>query len=164
MFTSDATAEVPPAGPLTLAGIDLPAGRQLRADFGDGEPVGWVTADTLSADELTELVRRLAGSFAETGLWPVAVEGLAAEYARPWLEDEFGVPDDRVLTADAVLTEAAADQLPADGEDWEPSARYLGLADPEPGPDLAADELEPILLNEGAAGCCWYRRSARATC
>lgn len=43
MFTSDVTAEVPSAGPLTLAGIDLPAGRQLRADFGDGEPVGWVT-------------------------------------------------------------------------------------------------------------------------
>ncbi|OYO09953.1 hypothetical protein CGZ98_12645 [Enemella evansiae] len=152
MFTADVTAEVPPAGPLTLAGIELPTGRRLRSDFGDGEPVGWVTVEPLPEDRLTELIRRLAGSFAETGLWPVAVEGLSGEYARPWLEDEFGEVDDRVLAADAVLTEAAADLMPDAGEDWEPSARYLGLADSVPGPDLTADELEPILLNEQAGG------------
>jgi Domain of unknown function (DUF4253) len=113
---------LPPAGRYRIADVDVGMGRP--AEVGrplDGPRVDtglWVTDDAV-ADPVTAW-RRLVDLHPETGLWPLLLMSLAADYDhRPWHSGELDpLPLRRVdaLEAASVLTEGWADSLVPMGE------------------------------------------------
>ena len=106
---STTRGDVPPEGPLRLGGIDLPAGVHVRpaddaADFdaaavSDAPPCAWVTEEAVETGLAQQWVRHLASRFGDTGLWPIAVTGIAATgyddgLERPWRSGEVLGPDE----------------------------------------------------------------------
>ncbi|MCL2423899.1 MAG: DUF4253 domain-containing protein [Micrococcales bacterium] len=109
----------------------------------DAEPdaatvaVAWVSDEILDLRRLDDLVRRLAGAFAQTGLWPLAAVGLDDDLERPWHDGELAGPDPQTFEAVDVLAEADT----YEDDEIGPTVPFLGLADLVPGPDLTADAL-----------------------
>ncbi|TCC00652.1 DUF4253 domain-containing protein [Micromonospora zingiberis] len=67
-------------------GVPLPAGRTVRGDEGAGErPVLWVSDDPAPAGLWT----RLHAAHPQSGLWPLLLDGLDGDAARPWDTGEF---------------------------------------------------------------------------
>ena len=141
---STTRGEVPPEGPLRLGGIDLPAGLHVRpadddADFdavaavSGAPPCAWVTDGAVEVDLVEQWVRHLASRFGDTGLWPIAVTGIAATgyddgLDRPWRSGEVLGPDE--------------------GSDFDVEAFLLSPGEPEDDedPDIAAylESIAPI--------------------
>lgn len=116
-----------------VAGVTLPTGRHVRADGGEGVVVAWISVDLLSADELNDLIPRLAAVFPDTGLWPLQARGLdRGNLDRPWASGEMDGPVGEIPDVLPVLTR----RLPA-GPDV---AAVAALAPPVPGPDMPAGQ------------------------
>ena len=113
---------LPPAGPCRVEDVDVGIGRPAKVgclQAGPGADTGlWVTDDEV-ADPVTAW-RRLVGRYPETGLWPLLLMSLAADYDhRPWHSGELDpLPLARVdaLDAAAVLAEGWANSLVPMGE------------------------------------------------
>lgn len=92
---------LPSAGAVNVGGVRLPSGRLIRPDPSmnrgglAGEPVLWVTDVPVGGwrrffgGSLGSLWRKLAIAFPQTGLWPLALEGLNGDEDRPWLAGEL---------------------------------------------------------------------------
>jgi hypothetical protein len=152
---------LPAAGGYRVRDVEVGIGRPAKASRLRVEPRAdtglWLTDDVV-ADPVTAW-RRLVDLYAETGLWPLLLASLAADYDhRPWHSGELEpVPLTRVdaLEAAAVLAEGWADSLVPMGENpyvqhLQPyGASFPGLAAPlgrEPTPAPAAvpvDALHP---------------------
>src|SRR5690242_18394786 len=83
---------LPPAGRCRVADVDVGIGRPAevgRLEPGPGPGAGlWVTDDAV-ADPVTSW-RRLVAVHPETGLWPLLLMSLAADYDhRPWHSGEL---------------------------------------------------------------------------
>ncbi|MDF0532219.1 DUF4253 domain-containing protein [Tsukamurella sp. 8F] len=147
MFQSTA-GTLPTDGTPTIAGVQLPKGRRITATGADQpSQVAWVSDDILPVDQLEPLVRKLAAAFPDTGLWPLRARGLDDDdLSRPWHDGELDGADPRQgLQALAVLSRPL--EAGDDEEEWEEAQSddpepALTLADPLPGPDLTADQLE----------------------
>lgn len=150
---------LPPAGRFRVEDVYVGIGRPAEVDHlrhGPGADSGlWVTDDAV-ADPVTSW-RRLAGLYPGTGLWPLLLMSLAADYDhRPWHSGELDpVPLAGVdaLDTTSVLAEGWADSLVPMGEDpyvehLRPfGAAFPGLAPssrPKSAPSAAAvDALRP---------------------
>lgn len=74
-FRAQTKGNVPPDGPLAIAGLTIPSGVRLISDY-TGEVVGWMVKETPRTHaDLQQVVRVLAYYFPQTGLWPVVVYG-----------------------------------------------------------------------------------------
>lgn len=61
--------------------------------------VAWISVDLLSADELNDLIPRLAAVFPDTGLWPLQARGLdRGNLDRPWASGEMDGPVGEIPT------------------------------------------------------------------
>ena len=113
---------LPPAGRVRVEDVYVGVGRPAAVDRQQGGPGAdtglWVTDDAV-AEPLTSW-RRLAGLYSGTGLWPLLLLSLAADYDhRPWHSGELDpVPLARVdaLETTTVLAEGWADSLVPMGE------------------------------------------------
>ncbi|MBS4103633.1 DUF4253 domain-containing protein [Tsukamurella paurometabola] len=139
--------DLPEAGATEIAGIDLPRGRTVAGSGGDGRAVAWISEDVLTADELGDLVRRLAGVFDRTGLWPVQVpkQYMGSDPDVPWREGRPEPPVTEIPDPlDVVLRYAAEDAAAIDDDDDDPTSPppVTGLAPVQRGPDPQAGELD----------------------
>jgi len=150
---------LPPAGQCRLEDVDVGLGRLAPTSRFRPEPEAppglWVT-DGPVADPVPAW-RRLVGLHPETGLWPLLLMSLAADYDdRPWHSGELDpVPLARVdaLEPAAVLAEGWADSLVPIGENpyvehlYPYGAAFPGLVAPQrsegPAASVAVDALHP---------------------
>jgi Domain of unknown function (DUF4253) len=88
-----ARGQLPPDGELRIGAVTLPAGHRIRASFGSGEPVAWLTGQ-----EVTDTPRAwamLSDAHEHTGLVPVLAGNRGAQGLRPWDDGgEFLAPAD----------------------------------------------------------------------
>ena len=150
---------LPAAGRYRVTDLEVGIGRPAKASRPCAQPRAdtglWLTDDVI-ADSVTAW-RRLVDMYSETGLWPLLLTSLAADYDhRPWHSGELDpVPLARgdALEAAAVLAEGWADSLVPMGENpyvehLHPyGAAFPGLAAPLgreccPAP-VTADALDP---------------------
>jgi hypothetical protein len=109
------SGSLPENGELRIGSVALPAGRQLVAGFGSGQPVAWATSEPVpdpgrvwselsDASPQTGLVPFLLRSLEDLML-PIAMRmfpdedraplaGTHSGAGRPWASDEFGDPED----------------------------------------------------------------------
>ncbi len=83
---------LPEGREVRLASVTLPAGKQIRADDGSGEPVAWVTLEPLT--DAGAVWASLSAAHQETGLVPILLSGLDGTPERPWDDEEFDNPAD----------------------------------------------------------------------
>jgi hypothetical protein len=109
-----------------VGGLDLPPGRPVGSEGGDA-PIAWVT-DQIG--DHAALWARLAGQFAETGLWPVLASGLDdGDLSRPWFDGELAGPDpEEPRDVLAFLTDASASAAWVDEGEEQRDYRLRGLA------------------------------------
>lgn len=86
---------LPPASGAEIGGVKLPEGARPTPNAGHAmhparakkdSPI-WVSAAPVP--DVARLVGALAAAFPKTGLWPVVLESLEREPARPWIAGEF---------------------------------------------------------------------------
>jgi uncharacterized protein DUF4253 len=110
---------MPDDGELRLGSIALPAGRQVVAGFGSGEPVAWATVEPVS--DPGETWRALSDIASDTGLVPFLLAGLDDTTDRPWDAGEFSTPADVSvlprLDAGELLAELWGGEFEDDDED-----------------------------------------------
>lgn len=98
---------LPEDGELRLGSIALPAGKRIRAEYGSGEPVAWVTLQPVPG--AGRVWAALSDAHQETGLVPILLSGLTGSTERPWDDQEFDEPADvaelELLDAASVLRE-----------------------------------------------------------
>ncbi|NNG20033.1 DUF4253 domain-containing protein [Naumannella sp. ID2617S] len=120
--------------------VGLPAGRLIRVNGADGQPVplGWLSD---RADDFTEEWYAVADRFPSSGIWPVKLGGATA-LEPGWLSGGVGSPRPVTEDAEALLarTYAAAEGLP-DLEPWR--TEWKGLAQAEAARDDRA-EVRPL--------------------
>jgi hypothetical protein len=88
-----AVSRLPGDGELTLGPVRLPDGKQVRAGYGSGEPVAWITLDKVP--DAGRVWAALSRAHPETGLVPFLASGLRHDSAeRPWDQEEFTDPAD----------------------------------------------------------------------
>ncbi|GAA2401268.1 DUF4253 domain-containing protein [Mycolicibacterium llatzerense] len=132
MFRAD-PGLLPAADAGEVAGLALPAGRYVRVGAGEGAAVAWISVHPLSADELNDVIPRLAALFPETGLWPLQASGLdRGSLDVPWVSGVMDGPVAEIPDALAVLTR----RRPA-GSGVAPVG---ALTPPVPGPDVPVEE------------------------
>lgn len=106
-FSSPMRGSLPPEGPLSLCGVDLPAGVHLRPGAGLGDvdvPCAWVTAAPVPAESLAVLVQGLAAGFESTGLWPIAMVGFEPSLGRLSMDGQLmGRDEDSDFDVEAFL-------------------------------------------------------------
>ena len=145
----------------------MPAGKRIRAEYGSGEPVAWVSLRPVP--DTGRVWAALSGVHQETGLVPFLLSGLDGSARRPWDDQEFDEPADvaelELLDAASVLQEmweGTAYEVgyeDADEEDEDEgvvemrapfSKLFPGLA---PGEDaaLGQDQIDDVLGSLGAA-------------
>ncbi|MDO4259155.1 MAG: DUF4253 domain-containing protein [Actinomycetaceae bacterium] len=130
-FSAPRRGALPPEGPLTIAGITLPAGVHIYGKEGENpdQPVAWFTSGPFDDPiDIMDAVHTLAAHFPETGLWPLTVTGLDDSLERPWLDGELlgaWQPSDHSFNAEEyLLSEMDPDILE---EDPEYAEYYAGL-------------------------------------
>jgi hypothetical protein len=120
-----ARGKLPQDGELRIGAVTLPAGRRIRASFGSGDAVTWMTSQ-----EVTDIPRAwamLSDAHEHTGLVPVLAGNRGAQGLRPWDDGgEFLAPAgttelDR-LDAARVVAALWDRRLPAEEEDDPESA------------------------------------------
>ncbi|MFF5262504.1 DUF4253 domain-containing protein [Actinomadura viridis] len=154
---------MPSGSPFAKLPGGLPPGRLIEPDEDYADDPTWSGHDAIwvsdeQVPEVAPLWRRLYASRAETGLYPLLLEGLDGEPDRPWHVGELGpapVGTIDVLTAGGVLRRFW-DAIAPDDEDEEepfpglPDGMWAGLAEPGEGsrdPDAAALELVEVLAS-----------------
>ena len=85
-------ADVPEDGELQIGSIRLPAGRKIRSNNGQGEPVAWATTGTMP--DAGRVWAALSEAHAQSGLVPLLLSGIGGDPGRPWDTQEFRDPDD----------------------------------------------------------------------
>jgi Domain of unknown function (DUF4253) len=85
-------ADVPEDGELQIGSVRLPAGRRIRARYGLGGPVAWVTAKPVP--DAGRVWAALSQAHPQSGLVPFLLDGIAGSTERPWDKQELGDPDD----------------------------------------------------------------------
>lgn len=83
---------LPEDGEVRLGPVTLPAGKQIRACDGSGEPVAWATLHPLP--DAGAVWAALSDAHEETGLVPILLSGLDGTPERPWDAEEFDDPAD----------------------------------------------------------------------
>ena len=86
------TADVPADGDVQNGAIRLPAGRRIRGNDGQGEPVAWATTEPVPG--AGRVWAALSKAHAQSGLVPVLLAGIGGDPERPWDTQEFRDPDD----------------------------------------------------------------------
>jgi hypothetical protein len=120
-----ASGKLPRDGELRIGAVTLPAGHRIRASFGSGDPVAWLTGQ-----EVTDTPRAwamLSDAHEHTGLVPVLAGNRGPQGLRPWDDGgEFLAPADLTgldhLDAAQVLASRWDRRLPPLAEDDPQSA------------------------------------------
>ena len=86
------TADVPADGDVRIGAIRLPAGRRIRGDGGQGEPVAWASSELVP--DAGRVWAALSEAHAQSGLVPILLTGIDGDPERPWDTQEFRDPDD----------------------------------------------------------------------
>lgn len=111
---------LPEDGELRIGSITLPAGKRLRAEFGSGAPVAWVTVQPVA--DAGRVWAALSDAHRETGLVPFLLSGLHGSTQRPWDDQEFDEPAD-------VAPLAGMEAASVLKEMWDGSAYEIGYED-----------------------------------
>jgi hypothetical protein len=85
-------ADVPEDGELHIGSVRLPAGRRIRARYGLGGPVAWVTDEPVP--DVGRVWAALSQAHPQSGLVPFLLDGLDDSTERPWDKQEFDDPAD----------------------------------------------------------------------
>jgi Domain of unknown function (DUF4253) len=145
---------LPEGAELRLAGVRLPPGRRVYAEYGSGGPVAWAT--TQPVPDPGRVWAALSEACQATGLVPFLLSSMTGYTRRPWDEGEFNDPADTSalddLDAATVLQSAWNHFVPPEEEDDEgwragraPFSRtFPGLAPPED-TSLGRQQLDEIL-------------------
>ena len=115
-----AMSRLPGDGELELGPVRLPAGKRVRAGYGSGEPVAWITLDKVP--EAGRVWAALSRAHLETGLIPFLASGLDKSTERPWNQEEFTDPADVTGLGDmdaAVLLQEWWDGSTSEAEEGE---------------------------------------------
>lgn len=160
--------DVPDDGELQIGSVRLPAGRRIRASYGQGDPIAWVTTEPVP--DAGRVWAALSQAHAQSGLVPFLAASMDYDPERPWDQAEFRDPDDVTgldhLDAAAVLREmwdgqtleAGSDDEDEDGEYVDEDSaeslakalapfsprRFPGLA-PAEDHQLGADRIDQVL-------------------
>lgn len=158
---------LPADGELRLGSVTLSAGKQIRAQYGSGEPVAWVSLQPVA--DAGRVWAALSDAHQATGLVPFLLSGLDKSTQRPWDDQEFDEPADVAelerMNAASVLQEMWAGTAyevgyeDADEDDEDEgvvemrapfSKQFPGLA---PGEDaaLGQDQIDSVLDSLAAA-------------
>jgi hypothetical protein len=86
------TADVPADGEVQIGAIRLPAGRKIRSDGGRGKQVAWATSEPVP--DAGRVWAALSDVYAQSGLVPFLLSGIAGGTERPWGSQEFRHPED----------------------------------------------------------------------
>jgi hypothetical protein len=161
-----ALSGLPEDGELRLGPVTLPAGKRIRADYGSGDPVAWVTLQPVP--DPGRVWAALSAAHQETGLVPILLAGTggnARATSRPWDNGEFDPPPDVTqlehMDAGTVLREwwdgNAYEVLDADWDEEEEdegvvemrapfSREFPGLA-PAEDTSLSRDQIQNVLAS-----------------
>jgi hypothetical protein len=150
---AERSGQLPPAGPLELGSVRLPAGRPVIVQ----DPVGALPLPTLwvtdaEVPEAGTAWAALAAQFPSTGLWPLLLQGLYDGSGRPWANGELSPVTEAEIGAldpHAVLEDGWRGWLVPIRYPWAPGTGPLapfgpdfpGLAEaqPEAGVELFAE-------------------------
>lgn len=114
------TTGLPDDGDLRIGSVTLPRGKRLRADYGSGEPVAWVTLTPVS--DAGRVWAVLSAAHSETGLAPILLQGLDDTTQRPWDDEEFDDPAD-VTQLDGIDAASVLSEM------WHGTAYEVGFED-----------------------------------
>ena len=148
---------LPEDGGLRLAGVRLPRGRRVYAEYGSGGPVAWATTEPVP--DAGRVWAALSGAHQDTGLVPFLAFAMEGNPRRPWDDGEFEDPADTTglggLDAAAILRSGWQRHilvLPEDDDEYWRSGRvpfssaFPGLAPPEDTP-LGRPQISQILAS-----------------
>ncbi|MGI5174846.1 DUF4253 domain-containing protein [Dactylosporangium sp. CA-152071] len=145
---------------LAAAGVVLPEGRLVHGNEGeDDQPTMWVS----DGPATRQLWTALRAAHEKSGLWPLLLDHLRGDTARPWDDGELwpaDMSDPGAWDAQALMAGWWADHTSIDDSDNLSPAerlavtapygqRWPGLAAPQPvgdDPDLHADECVSVML------------------
>ena len=141
-------APIPDEGELRLGTVTLPAGRLLRTEDGEGEPVGWITE--AAVPEPGPVWSALTALHGETGLVPILVPADRGRYLEVSCRDTAVAANVDRVDASVIFEHLWTGSFQWD-DDWELAedrapftSRFPGLA-PAVDPMLAAEVLEAAL-------------------
>ncbi|MEV0567564.1 hypothetical protein [Dactylosporangium sp. NPDC050588] len=145
---------------LAAAGVVLPEGRLVYCEEGeDDQPAMWVS----DGPATRQLWTALRAAHEKSGLWPLLLDHLRGDTARPWDDGELwpaDMSDPGAWDAQALMAGWWADHTGIDDSDNLSPAerlavtapygqRWPGVAAPQPAgddPDLHADECVSVML------------------
>lgn len=113
---------LPPTGPLTLAGIDVGRGRLIAPDpklvsADSTGPVLWLGSEPQS--DGGKRWSALSKAFPNTGLWPLLLQSMSGEPRRPWEDGELDPTSSESSDAEQALSLLArswSDNMPVEEE------------------------------------------------